>query len=129
MTATASGEEEDKFNLEPGKELESALRAVDPSEYIPILDKVRESPEEMRKFITHLAMHDPIAFKKTFIEMKGVIFNGKFVNIDTVDQYIKNGECIKAIKYIREVTGAGLKESKQFFDQRRDKLGLTPKPF
>jgi hypothetical protein len=115
--------------LEPGKELESALVAVDPSEYIPMLDQIRSSPEEMHKFITHLAMTDPLSFKKAFVQMKGVIFNGTFVNIDTVDNYIKSGEGIKAIKYIRETTGAGLKESKQFFDQRRDKLGLTPKPF
>jgi len=115
--------------LEPGKELESALQAVDPSEYIPMLDQVRESPESMRKFITFLAMHDPLAFKKNFVEMKGVIINGKFVNIDTVDNSLKAGEQIKAIKYVREVTGWGLKEAKMFTDSRRAYLGITPKPF
>jgi len=107
------------MGLEPGKELESALVAVDPSEYIPMLDQIRESEESMRKFITFLATHDPLAFKKNFVEMHGVLLNGHFVNIDKVKDYIKDEKVIMAIKYVREVTGLGLKESKQFVDGYR----------
>jgi len=115
------------MGLEPGKELESALVAVDPSEYIPMLDRIREDPARMRKFVTHLAMTDPLSFKKAFIGMLGVLLNGKFVNIDKVDEGIKSGEWINAIKYVREVADIGLKEAKQFVDERRAKLGMGPK--
>lgn len=108
------------MGLEPGRELESALHAVDPSEYIPMLDHIRESQEEMRKFITFLAMHDPLTFKNTVQKMKGVLCNGKLVSLDKIKDLIKTGDWIPAIKYVREQTGAGLKEAKQLVDSYRD---------
>ncbi len=40
-----------------------------------------------------------------------------------VDERIRNGKIIEAVKIIRENTGAGLKESKQAVDMRKAAIG------
>jgi len=108
-----------------GMDLRDALRGVDPREFVPLLDAVRESPEKMKAFITYLAQENPIVFMR----FAKYVLGGKHgINWPKIDGMLRAGDYIPAIKEAREETGMGLKETKQMIDERREQLGLRPPP-
>jgi hypothetical protein len=110
-------------NADEGMDLRDALRGVDAREYIALLDAIRESPETMRRFITHLAQENPPVFTKY---AKNITGGHPGINWIQVDDLIRKREHIQAIKLIREQAGIGLKEAKIMADDRRAKLGMAP---
>lgn len=58
--------------------------------------------------------------------MGSVNYKGNYNNI--IDGYIMDNKVIQAIKELRAFTGWGLKESKDYVDDRREQLGLYRRP-
>ena len=102
---------------EEGVDIREAMRAMDPADYIPMLDSVRSTHQAMHNFITNIAMRDPILFRRLVL---------KFKTPDTEwlvrQKIIEGGTKIEAIKYHRELTGMGLHESKQIVDRWQEEI-------
>jgi hypothetical protein len=113
-----SGAADDPKKLPAGKELESALRMVDLKEFLPMLDLMRNNPDNANKFITKVAMTDPLFFKKIFHLVQFGDYEAD------LDAFIRYNEVVKAIKMLRERLNLGLKEAKQMYDARKLELGL-----
>ena len=105
--------------LREGKELEDALAAVDPREHIDLLDTIRDSNKRSREFITYMAKFAPIIFQKYAKEY----LNGEDEWFE-IDDFLRRGQKIHAIKLYREKHGAGLKDSKYAVEQRAMDLKL-----
>lgn len=109
-----------------GMDLRDALRGVDPREFLPLIDGIRASPENMKKFVEMIATENPAVFYKY---AKRIVngFDAKYPTLDwnMIDTYNKSGHAIESIKYIRQAAGLGLKEAKQLNDERRQKLGCA----
>lgn len=70
----------------------------------------------------NLAKENP----RMFCDLAGILKDAnKNFNI-VVDPFIKAGQQIQAIKELRTLTGWGLKESKDYCDDRRTELGIQP---
>jgi hypothetical protein len=108
---------------EGGMDLRDALRGVDPRDYIPLLDAIREDPEKMKKFVTYLAQENPPVFLKF---ARFVIGGPGALDWCKLDSMLKADDAnyIPVIKEVRQVTEMGLKEAKRLVDERRVRLGL-----
>jgi hypothetical protein len=109
---------EDDVKLPAGKELEATMRLVDLREYLPMIDFIRSSPESAQRFITKIAMIDPLFFKRVFRLIK---LGDVQEDLDTL---IRANQIIPAVKMIREKLNLGLREAKQMYDTRKAELGL-----
>ena len=105
---------ESLVNLTDGHELESALCAVDPREYIEILDNIRGSQENLRLFVTHMARFEPVNFMRVARTILQITTWSK------IDFLLRENKKIHAIKEIRDMTGLGLREAKRLVDDRVD---------
>lgn len=105
--------------LPKGKELEETFLLVKSSDIIKRLDWARTSLSEDSnawKFITHLAETDPRFFIKV-VDRLG--------DWSEIDEFLRAGNKIRAIKHYREKTGMGLRESKEVIDKRLITMGMA----
>lgn len=110
--------------LTKNKELEEAMLCVNGREFLVRLDWARRDLLEESnawKFITELAYQNPIKFI-SYVDS----FSDQMFEWVEIDQLIKANPKMKIpiIKRYREITGKGLKDSKEAIDARFRKLGF-----
>lgn len=69
----------------------------------------------------HLAVHSP----NILVNAVNAVVNPNTCWVALVDAEIRKGQKVPAIKFHRSVTGAGLKESKDYIEQRARDIGVS----
>lgn len=80
---------------------------------------------ELRRMINLLNIHDNVddsVFGEVVMDV--LAFRNADPDLDTMDQYIREGRKIQAVKFYRHATGVTLRESKDFVDDRCKELGM-----
>ena len=101
--------------LPAGKELETVCRMVDIREFLPMIEGSKD-PKLALKFVQEVMLDNPYYFKQIYLKCVRGVDDYK------VREFINRNEMISAVKYIREATGWGLKESKGYYDNIKNNM-------